>query len=169
MEEWRDIRGYEGLYQISNRGRIKSLYFNKERILKPTLLKGYLQITLHLNGAVKTFKIHRLVMETFCPIENMDKYDVNHIDENKENNYLENLEWLFHKDNCNYGNRNFKVSKNQKNDISKSIPVKCVETQIIYPSIREAGRITGTDNSSIAKACKGIYKTVKGYHWEYVR
>ena len=74
-----------------------------------------------------------------------------------------------HKDNCNYGNRNKKVSNKQRNDIKKSIPVKCLETQIIYPSIREAARAVGLDDSAIAKACKGIYKTTHGYHWEYVR
>lgn len=153
-EEWKNIDGYEGLYQISNFGRVKSLYFNKEKILKLHSSRGYQQITLHLRGEVKTKPVHRLVMETFNPIENMSAYDVNHIDEDKMNNRIDNLEWMKHKDNCNYGNRNKKVSTMQRNDIKKSIPVKCLETQIIYPSIREAARVTGLDDSAIAKLVK---------------
>ena len=169
IEEWKDIKGYEGFYQISNFGRVKSLYFNREKILKLSLSKGYLQVTLHLHGEVETKSIHRLVMEAFNPIDGMNNYDVNHKDENKINNRIDNLEWMNHKDNCNYGNRNKKVSNKQRNDIKKSIPVKCLETQIIYPSIREAARETGLDDSAIAKTCKGIYKTTHDYHWEYMR
>lgn len=164
-EEWKDIKGYEGFYQISNFGRVKSLYFNREKILKLSSSRGYLHITLHLRGEVKTEPIHRLVMETFNPINNMNNYDVNHKDEDKTNNRIDNLEWMIHKGNCNYGNRNKKVSNKQRNDIKKSIPVKCLETQTIYPSIREAARATGLDDSAIAKTYKGIYKATPGYHW----
>lgn len=169
IEEWKDIKEYEGFYQISNFGRVKSLYFNREKILKLSLSKGYLQVTLHLHGEVEAKSIHSLVMEAFNPIDGMNNYDVNHKDENKINNRIDNLEWMNHKDNCNYGNRNKKVSNKQRNDIKKSIPVKCLETQIIYPSIREAARETGLDDSAIAKTCKGIYKTTHGYHWGYMR
>ena len=62
IEEWKDIKEYEGFYQISNFGRVKSLYFNREKILKLSLSKGYLQVTLHLHGEVETKSIHRLVM-----------------------------------------------------------------------------------------------------------
>ena len=169
IEKWKDIEGYEGFYQVSSFGRVKSLYFNREKILKLSSSRGYQQITLHLRGEVKTKPVHRLVMETFNPINDMNNYDINHKDENKTNNRIDNLEWMSHKDNCNYGNRNKKVSNKQRNDIKKSIPVKCLETQTIYPSIREAARATGLDDSAIAKTCKGIYKATHGYHWEHVR
>lgn len=131
IEEWKDIKGYEGFYQISNFGRVKSLYFNKEKILKLSFSKGYLQVTLHLRGEVKTKPIHRFIMETFNPIDDMNNYNVNHKI-------------------VNYENRNKKVSNKQRNDVKKSIPVKCLEMQIIYPSIHEAARETGLDNSAIA-------------------
>lgn len=169
IEKWKDIEGYEGFYQVSSFGRVKSLYFNREKILKLSSSRGYQQITLHLRGEVKTKPIHRLVMEIFNPINDMNNYDINHKDENKTNNRIDNLEWMSHKDNCNYGNRNKKVSNKQRNDIKKSIPVKCLETQTIYPSIREAARATGLDVPAIANTCKGIYKATHGYHWEHVR
>lgn len=167
VEEWKDIKGYEGFYQISNLGRVKSLYFNKEKILKPSSPKGYLQITLHLRGEVKTKPIHRLVMEAFNPIDGMNNYDVNHKDENKTNNRIDNLEWMNHKDNCNYGNRNKKISNKQRNDIKKSIPVLCIELNQIFGSLREAERQLDIPATNISNACRGIYKTAGGYHWEY--
>ena len=163
MEEWKNIEGYEGKYQVSNEGRIKSLCNNKEKILKPASYKnGYLYVKLYKNCEYKRFSIHRLVAAAFIP--NQDNLpQVNHKDEDKTNNNVSNLEWCTAKYNSNYGNRNLKSS------ISRGKKVLCIETGIIYNSIKEAERQTGINQSHIVKACKGKYKTSGGFHWKYVK
>ena len=163
-EEWKDIKGYEGIYQVSNLGRVKRLagpdasgHIRKERILKARADKqGYLLVTLYKNGDRHNELIHRLMLKTFCPIENMDDFHVDHINFNTQDNRLENLQWLKPED-----NRSKKSGSNWKK-------VCCIETGIIYPSIREAARQTGIPNNNISKACRGILKTAGGYHWEFV-
>ena len=96
MEEWRDIQGYEGLYMVSNLGRVKSLNYHrtgKERIMKPSDNgHGYLFVVLCKDGKDKNCRINRLVAQAFLP--NPDNLpEVNHKDENKYNNCVENLEW----------------------------------------------------------------------------
>ena len=94
IEIWKDIKGYDGDYQISNLGRIKSLMFGKEKILKSRKdTNGYYGVVLYKNHKKYSKRIHRLVLENFNPIENMDKLEVNHKDGIKSNNILENLEW----------------------------------------------------------------------------
>lgn len=168
-EQWLDIPGYEGLYQISNFGRVKSFYFKNPRILKPHKVKGYSNVELYKNKKKKQFYIHRLVMENFCPIENMNVLDVNHKDENKSNNHISNLEWMTHKDNLNYGSRAEKARmKMQGKNSSRSKKVRCIEKNIIYEALREAERQLGIPATNISRACKGKIKTAGGYHWEYV-
>lgn len=112
-EMWKDISGYEGLYQISSTGKIKGLprvtvqnQILKERMLVPNVLNnGYLQITLYKDGKHKSFLVHRLVANAFIPNpENLP--EVNHKDENKTNCNIDNLEWCTRKYNLNYGTRN---------------------------------------------------------------
>ena len=165
MEIWKNIEGYEGLYQVSNEGMIKSLGNNKtrkEKILKPVENKdGYLYVKLCKNCEYKNYFIHRLVADAFIP--NQDNLpEVNHKDEDKTNNRVENLEWCNRKYNVNYGTRNLKSS------ISLGKKVLCIETGIIYNSIKEAERQTGISNSNIVKACKGKYKNAGSFHWKYV-
>ncbi len=119
-EEWKDIKGYEGLYQISNLGRVKSLpkvrdlYFRTdERILALSTHKGYLQVGLHKNNKRKLYRVHRLVAETFIPNPNNYK-EVNHKDCNKQNNYIDNLEWCDRKYNVSYSKGNMKKQHNCK-------------------------------------------------------
>ena len=146
LEIFKDIKGYEGLYQVSNLGNVKSLNYNhtgKERILKPGLVKEYLKVSLCKNNKIRMFSVHRLVAEIFLP--NPDNLPcVNHKDENKQNNCVDNLEWCTYKYNANYGNRNKKISIKKRNNIKESIPIRCfdLETKMltIYPSIREAAR-----------------------------
>lgn len=158
MEIWKDIEGYEG-YQISNYGRVKSLKYGKERIRKPTKDKdGYLTVTLCKQGEKKTYKVHRLVAKAFIP--NVNNYlEVNHKDENKTNNTIQNLEWCTRSYNNNYGTRTEKTSKQ----------VLCVETGKIYVSTREIRRQFGFDHGCISKCCNGKRKQAYGYTWKYVQ
>jgi hypothetical protein len=106
-EIWVDIKGYEGQYQVSNTGYVKSV--KRNRILKATNIKGYLQISLSSQGKIKKCLIHRLVAEAFIPnLENFPQ--VNHKDENTMNNSVENLEWCTVEYNANYGRHNSKIS-----------------------------------------------------------
>ena len=94
MEVWKDIAGYEGLYQVSSFGRVKSLWHGRERIRKPHLNhKGYSELNLCKGGNVKGFKVHRLVAEAFIP-NPQNKREVNHINGIKADNRVENLEWV---------------------------------------------------------------------------
>lgn len=110
-EEWKDIKGYEGRYRISNHGRIYSILTNIIR--KQRLNKGYPTIKLNVNNKEKTFFVHRLVALHF--VENTEeKPEVNHIDENKENNHYTNLMWCTPKENSNWGTRRERVSSTLK-------------------------------------------------------
>lgn len=127
MEIYKDIEGYEGLYQISNLGNVKSLerkvikgngngglYILPERILKPGKGgNGYYLVVLSKDGKHKNKMIHRLVAEAFIPNPDQLQY-INHKDENPANNIVENLEWCTPKYNCNYGRRNEKISEKMK-------------------------------------------------------
>ena len=183
MEEiWKDIKDYEGLYQVSNLGRVKHLEFTrlnpltngvstiKEKILKQNLTPfGYLSVALYKNGKKKWYFVHRLVAKAF--ISNPDDLPIiNHKDENKVNNSVENLEWCDYLYNSNYGTRNNRLSKTKTNNTYNTKPVLCVETGRIYPSIREAARQTNIPNTHISACClnKPHHKTAGGYHWKHV-
>jgi len=122
QEVWKDIVGYENMYQISNLGRVKSLaracgtsakkYTCVERILKPRNICGYNSVMLYQNGKTKQFKCSRLVAQAFIP--NPDNLPiVNHKDENKRNDCIDNLEWCTIKYNTNYGNAIDKIRKSR--------------------------------------------------------
>lgn len=111
QEIWKNIKNYEGLYKISNLGRVKSLpkyagrSYRKEKILKTYLDKnGYVKVILCKNNRTRFLSIHRLLAEAFIPNPN-DYPQINHKDENKQNNSLNNLEWCTCKYNINYGTR----------------------------------------------------------------
>ena len=149
MEVWKDIKGYEGTYQVSSYGRVRS----KNGIRKPQRDKyGYYQIGLHKNGNRKFFKVHRLVAQAFIP--NINNFpQINHKDEDKSNNKVNNLEWCTNKYNMNYGTRNEKAG----NSISKK--VICVTTGEKFSSAKKAGEKYNVDQSSIAKNCRNKLKT----------
>lgn len=159
-EIWKDCKGYEGLYQVSNMGRVWSV--RKQRCLKPWKdSRGYLTLELvALNGKRKTEKVHRLVAIAF--IENPNGLpQVNHKDENKENDCVDNLEWCDAKYNCNYGTRNKKIIEAQNKFIY------CVELNRVFSSIKEAQEQLGIKGHHIGEVCEGKRKTCDGYHWEY--
>ena len=168
-EIWCDVKGYEGLYQVSNWGNVKSLNYKrtgKEKILRPCKDgNGYLYVVLFENGKYKLYKVHRLVLSTFSPIENSHELQVNHINECKTDNRLENLEWVTCKENCNHGTRN------KRSGEKKSIPIVQLSLEGKYirswKSSHDAER-NGFDPSHIIKCCKGKYKTHKGYRFMYL-
>lgn len=158
MEIWKNIEGFENLYQVSNYGRVKSLKYGKEKILKPFKDKdNYLRVILCKQGKPKLYLIHRLVAQAFIP--NPNNYpQVNHKDEVKTNNCVSNLEFCTAKYNINYGTRTKKTSKQ----------VLCVETGKIYSSLSEVYRQLGFAQSNISSVCNGLRNTCGGFHWRYV-
>ena len=170
MENWKAIAGYEGLYEVSDQGRVKSLNYNHtgtEKILKPMKnTHGYLQIYLCKDGHVKTLKVHRLVAEAFIQNPN-NLATVNHKDEVKTNNVASNLEWMSVKDNINYGTRNKRVAES----LSKKVQMfdkSTGELLATFPSTHEAERVTGINQGSISLCCLGKLKSAGGYVWKYL-
>lgn len=174
MEEvWKDVVGYEGLYQVSNLGRVKSLKSNQ--LLKPKIAKdGYVQIVLYNNNR-KTLYIHRLVASAF--LDNpKDKAEVNHIDNNPSNNRLDNLEWVTHKENMEWsvkqGRKKITDETRRKMEYAKIKKRKPVigtdENGIKYVFCKlEDVELFGFDSKNVSKCCKGKTKTVKGFTWEF--
>ena len=182
IEIWKDIENYEGLYQVSNLGRVRSLerdvYYSNgavhhvdEKILVPALNRGgYSQINLHKNGKMKREYVHRLVAMAFIPNPE-NKPQVNHKDEVKSNNAVENLEWCTSVYNINYGtgiaravqNRMYPKFGNHPN----AKPVFCEELNKKFDSIRRAQEELGININCIVSACKGKIKTAGGFHWRY--
>lgn len=168
-EIWKDIEGYEGLYQVSNLGRIKSMANNKtrkEKILKENKNNyGYHIVGLSKKN-VRNFKlVHRLVAMAF--IENVNNYkEINHIDENKDNNSADNLEWTTHSMNIKHGS-GMKRAHTSVIRNGKPKRVLCVETGVEYPSTMSASKATGVVQSNISQCCNGIFKKAGGFHWKY--
>lgn len=177
QEIWKDVVGYEGLYQVSSNGRVKSLshmkknakgyYLSKEKILSQNKTsKGYFLVTLSKGNIRKTFSVHRLVAIAFIP----NPYcleEINHKDENKANNFVDNLEWCDHKYNSSYGNRAKKIRETliNKNHCGEEIfqYTKFGEFVRKFQSCAEAQRITGINN--ICACANGKMSRVGGYIW----
>ena len=162
MELWREVVGFEN-YMVSSLGRI---YSKKNRIIMKSTPdnKGYFRVSFYEHGKSYTRKVHRLVAESF--IDNPNGLpQVNHKDENKSNNSVDNLEWCTNKYNRHYGTATERTRLANMNCATTSKCVRCIETGIVYPSIREARRQTGAMN--IFYCCIGRRNTSNGYHWEY--
>lgn len=178
MEEWRNIKGFEGLYQVSSTGRVKSLnrvvigrdgrtYHYRERYIKQQKRKdGYFAVQIFKNSNHYTKRIHRLVAETFleCP---GDKFEVNHKDGNKENNSVENLEWV-----TRAGNIRHAIS----HGLMQHIPLVAIEAKkkkiirsdgVVFGSMTEAARESGANVSNVCAVCQGRLKTTHGYGFRY--
>ena len=172
-EQWKDIIGYEGLYQISNLGRVKSLKYGKERILKPYENQdGYLEVNLYNDDKKRNhIKIHRLVANAFIPNKDISKTEINHKDENKGNNIWTNLEWTDHITNIQYGTRTERSSVNRINNanISKQVAQYSLDGNFIrsFPSTKEIQRQLGFANQYIGQCCLGKRKQAYNYIWKY--
>ena len=178
MEEiWKDIRGYEGLYQISNLGRIKSLpkwrvkYGYGEIILKQSIgKKGYKVISLNKNKKRKQYKVHRLIAEAFIPNPE-NKPQINHIDGNKLNNDINNLEWCTQNENIQhayntglYKNYSPPPVRQKRKIIQYSLDGQFIKYWI---GIADTAKKLNCDYSNIVNCCRGKQKSAFGFIWKY--
>ena len=157
---WIKIENYEN-YEVNEFGEVRNS--NTGRILKHLISKkGYHRVDLCKNGEVRGFRVHRLVLMAFAPIENPEQWQVNHKDEDKSNNCLSNLEWCDAKYNNNYGTRNARIRKpiNQYDE-----DFNLIET---YESCTSAAAVTGISCGSISRAANRQKKAAGGYKWRYV-
>lgn len=188
MEHWKDIRGYEGTYQVSDAGRIKSIgrvkycgknvvngAYYKEKILKGNPGRfGYLRVNLWKNNRCKMHKIHQIVAKHFIPNTN-NLSDINHKDGIKSNNAVSNLEWMNRSDNLKHAYRlglkkaAFTGKKGRDHHNSKAVKQFDLAGNLVnvFHGQAEAQRETGILQSTISGACSGKYKTAGKFKWEY--
>jgi len=169
-EIWKDIAGYEDLYEVSNMGRVRSLRFGKTRLLKPGKNTcGYLQVNFYKDGKKKMFLVHRLVADAFIP--NPQGYPViNHRDENPANNHVDNLEWCSQAYNVRYGTGLKRMAMKLKNGpLAKQVLQYDRDSNLvrIWPSAQEAKRQLGFNRGHICQCCNGERKSAYGYIWKY--
>lgn len=167
-EEWRDIEGYEGFYQVSNMGNVRSLDRKvvckdgrvlpcKGRLLRPVINKyGYYQIDLWKNGYPTKYKVHRLVLQTFAPIEKVQHFEADHINHDPSDNRLKNLRWLTSTENNTRLKKGKRVGQYDKNGLMG-----------VFASAYEAERRTGIEQANICRCSRGERKTAGGYMWRY--
>lgn len=189
-EIWRNIEGYEGLYQISNIGRVRSLdrevrNGNGKRIIKGQILKsitkrGYITVTFYRDNKCKNYCVHRLVAEAFIPNPE-NKPQIDHINTIRDDNRVVNLRWVTRKENMRnplthekmtgenhpfFGKHHTEETRKKLSE-TNSEKVICIETGQVFDSMIEAGEIMGVFPTSISAVCRGKNKTSGGFHWAY--
>ena len=166
MEEvWKPVVGYEGLYEVSNLGMVRS---RRCLLSQQTNNFGYKTVMLYKNGKPKRMTIHRIVANAFIP-NPLNYSQINHIDENKENNCVSNLEW------CTPSTNNLKYHKNhpnlRRNGKRKGLRVQQLsfDGTLIkeWDNARQVFLKTGMSDWSVSQCCRGIWKTAYGYKWQY--
>ena len=170
-EEWRDVVGYEGLYQVSNLGRVRSLLKNEPRILKSIVQKnGYCAVSLRRDGKGTRFYVHRIVASAFYP--NPDGFPVvNHIDGNKRNNNASNLEW------CSYSHNARHAEDTGLHDSSvwykashKAHRKKVIRDDgLVFDSVNDAAASVGADPKNVSACLVGRRKKAKGHSFSYFK
>lgn len=172
VEEWRDVVGYEGLYQVSSMGRVKSMYRYK-KTLRPQFAPFYHSVILWKDGVPKKMRVHRLVAMAFIPNPNNYPY-INHKDENKTNNCVDNLEWCTAKYNANYGTRSEKITKNRSTENLRKPVLQILNGNVVnrFSSEDEAAKFLGKSHkaaANIGSVCLGRkhFNTAYGYVWKF--
>lgn len=179
QEIWKDVIGYEDLYQVSNYGNVRSLNWNNThstKLLKPYNHGGYTRIGFRRNKILKNYLVHVLVAKAFIPNPE-NKPVVNHIDGDKTNNHISNLEWVTHKENVHHA-----IEHNLRPLICKPIRKKGKDSPLCKPIIQsslegtfvaewscsqEAAEKLGFNLESIRRCCRGERATYKGFKWNY--
>lgn len=150
----KEIKDYEGLYAVTEDGKVWSYRTNKW--LKPSIKRGYKAVVLSTPTKTRQVYIHRLVAEAYIPNpENLEC--INHIDEDKLNNSVNNLEWCTWDYNNKHGSRTKRTMK----------PVYCIELDKVFDGVRPAARTLGISNGSVAACVNGYSKTAGGYHFKF--
>lgn len=161
----RPVKGYEGLYEVTNTGLVygcKSGVFLSQKIRKD----GYAEVNLWKDGVGVSYRVHRLVAEAFVP--NPDHFpQINHKDECKSNNNADNLEWCTAKYNSHYGTGNKRGVKLRRAKRCNCKPVQNMSTGKIYASIEEAAKDSGACRTNIGRVCDGQRKTAGGHKWRW--
>ena len=176
IEEWRPVVGYEGLYEVSNHGNVRSCdrvdcdgRHRRGTTMKQHEACGYMRVGLRKNGVQRKYLVHRLVAQAFVS-GYRDGMEVNHIDENPLNNLVTNLEWVTSTENKNHGTRTERVSEKLKETSKDCKPVVMMlesgEEIQEFVSLTEAGKQLGIHRSAIARAIKRG-GTASGYRWKY--
>lgn len=184
LEEWRPVKGYEGLYFVSNTGRIRSNYKGGRTLKIQTQHTGYKTVELFNNRIGKTLCVHRIVAEAFIPNPD-NKPQVNHKDETRFNNHVSNLEWVTAKENQNYGTckkrRAAKINyaTQMRKDIARKNSQKSRKPVVQYDkdgnvvrsfvSGSEASRATNVQPTKISACALGKRKSAGGYIWKFVK
>ena len=183
MEHWKDIEGYEELYQVSDLGRIKT---KKGLIRKPTLNKnGYLYVNLRKDGKTHNIPVHRLVAIAFIEGQ-APELTVNHKNEDKTDNRAENLEWLTRRENLNYGTHNTRMRNSRKGKCAGAdhfnygklgadshthkgkvigVSVNDPEEVVEFDTAADASRALNISSGQLSDTLNGKYKSCGGYYW----